>query len=576
MHSLEFTRDRFAICLEPDQAMFRLELRSFVQPLKIAIAVDTLAAEDREESVVWDGVSNRDDCERLSWTARSAIWSKRYHLDVHAEHVEFHAEIQGTGAVDTVRFFDGSATAFGRVFSPEPTFNFRPEFGADGYGQISVNGDADYGGGNFTANPGMLCFAVAAEHVREWLAFGLAVEPGEYLFSEYEYRGGDTFALALTSWGARRLAGSARTARIVMVPGDTAQCALSRYVDVLRAAGLVPTVRREQASWWSRPIVSGWGHQCYQADLWRIRSPAERPPDNAAYTLSTETNYRDLVNRLDAQDLPWGVLVIDARWFLGGGMKDVDVGRWPDLRAFVDSQHRRGRRVLLWWGPWDVQGVPPEQCVQYLPGVGHTRANRPGRVAKFGGDKSGDRLGVDISLPAVRDRIRDQVRKLVGRNGYDVDGFKIDHMAAAPGIYNMAFPEGSTRLFGIEAARSYLGLLHATVKDVKPDALLIGQSPNPYLADVQDMLRIGVGTADRHTVVPEATFGAEMARIVDPEWLIDTNGWPIPSMTAFREYVDVQPTLGVPSLYYTTHLDMTGEPLTAREYLQMRQAWSGL
>ncbi len=605
----EIVREHLRVRYDPASPWIWLDLSSFTQPLQTEISVDVLGEIDRSSSVTWDGLQQHGGCERLSWTAKSTLWSKRYYLDVYAGHVEFHADVHGSGDVESIRFFDaipeagfrphfaltkhfndkgetsareystGSPAAFRRVFCPEPNSYARQEFRSFENAQISVHADLDYCGGNFVANPGLLCFCVAAEPHREWLAFGLAVEPGEYLFSEYEYLGGEDFALNLNSWGARRVDGGFRTPRLVMVPGSTAERALSRYVQVLRQSGVVPRATREQSSWWSRPIVCGWGHQCYQADLFRIRSTPERPRDNAAYTLSTQSNYRDLVERLDAHDLAWGTLVIDACWFLAGGLKNVDNGRWPDLRGFVDAQHRRGRRVLLWWGPWDPEGIPAEQCVRYLPGDRPIRQNRPGRLAKFGTPTLGKKLAVDITLPAVQERIRGQVRQLLGTgpNDYNVDGFKIDHLSAVPGIYGMAFPPGSERLFGIEAARRYLALLYEMVKAVKPDALLIGQSPNPYLADVQDMVRLGDIYAHRpDSVVPEMTFRAGMARIADPGWLIDTDGWPMPSLAAFREYVAVQPTLGVPNLSYVTHLDTTGEALTAEDYGRIRRAWSVL
>lgn len=592
---------------DPGQALVWLDLATFSQPLLAEVSVDTLDAFDRSVSRTWEGVSRSDGRERLSWTVKSTLWSKRYHLDVFARHVEFHAEVRGESAIDSIRFFDaiadegfrehfaltkhfndkgttgagsystGSPVAFRRVFCPEPNSYARQVFLPHEYAQISVNADLDYCGGNFVANPGLLCFAVAADPEQEWLAFGLAVDPGEYLFSEYEYLGGEDFALNLNSWGARQVREGFRTPRIVMVAGPSAEQAIAGYVEVLQERSGGPARREPAPSWWGRPIVCGWGHQCYQADLFRVRSTPERPVDNAAYTLSTQVSYRDIVDRLDAHEVPWGTLVIDARWFLAGGLKNVDEGRWPDLRGFVDAQHRRDRRVLLWWGPWDPEGVPADQCVRYLPGDRGSRQNRPGRLAKFGAPAAGKKLAVDITLPQVRERIRGQVRRLLGPGpaGYDLDGFKIDHLAAVPGVYGMAFPEGSGRLFGVEAARSYLALLYEAAKDVKPDALLIGQSPNPYFADVQDMLRLGdIYTHDPDTVVPEMTFRAEMARIADPSWLIDTDGWPMPSLAAFREYVGVQPTLGVPSLYYVTHLDTTGEALTAQDYARIRSAWS--
>jgi hypothetical protein len=279
------------------------------------------------------------------------------------------------------------------------------------------------------------------------------------------------------------------------------------------------------------------------------------------------------VERLDAFQVPWGTLVIDARWFIAGGLKNVDVGRWPDLRGFIDAQHRRGRRVLLWWGPWNPEGIAAEHCVRYRSAQHPHRLNRPGRLVKFGSYRDSTSLAIDVTLPPVRDMIRAQVRTALGRDGLDADGFKIDQVSAVPGIYGMTFSEGSGRLFGIEALRAYLSLLYETAKEVKHDALLIGQSPNPYLADVQDMLRLGICGGLRDSVVPEVNFGAAMARIADPDWLIDTNGWPIPSLTAFREYIEAQPAIGVPDLCYASHLDTTGEALTVEDYRRIRRVW---
>jgi hypothetical protein len=584
-----------------------LDLATFTQPLRMEISVDTLDAFDRSVSVTWNGVEDASWGQRLSWTAKSTLWSKRYHADVHHRHVEIYAEVNGDGDLDAIRFFDavldadfrphfgltkhfndkgqtsaraysvGSPIAFRKVFCPEPNSYAQQVFPAHEYGQVSVNADLDYRGGNFVANPGLLCFAVAADPAREWLAMGLAVEPGDHLFSEYEYLGGEDFALNLNSWGARRVRGSFTTPRLMLVAGGTAQDAVARYVEVLRESGLAPSVRRDQPAWWSRPLLCGWGHQCYQADLFRIRSTPERPTDNAAHTLSTQANYRDLLDRVDALELPWGTVVIDARWFLAGGLKNVDVGRWPDLGGFVNAQHQWGRRVLLWWGPWDPDGVPADQCIRYEPAEQRGRQNRSGRLAKFGTPVFGKKLAVDISLPSVRERIREQIQLMLSPNGFDIDGFKLDHVSAVPGIYGMAFPPDSGRLFGIEAARQHLALIYETAKEVKPDALVIGQSPNPYLADVQDMLRLGdIYTHRPDSVVPEMTFRAEIARLADPNWLIDTDGWPMPSLAAFREYVDVAPKLGVPSLYYATHLDTTGEALTPADFARLRAVWSGL
>ncbi len=604
---IELCRESFRVTVV-NGGPLRLELQRWSQGLLPTVAVDTIEGFDRLKTISLEGLQQRTDAERITWTERSTLWTKRHHLDVHRDHLLFHSEVLGSGSVDTIRFFDairdadfvehfaltkhfndrgqtcpreystGSPIGFQHVLCPEPNSHARQLVKPFEHAQISVHADLDHRGGNFVANPGLLAFAVTHDLTQEWLVMGLAVRPGEHHFSEFDYLGGDTFALNLNCWGVPHVDGTFYPPAVVLVPGATAEDALNRYVDVLQDSGIVPRPTRREAGWWNRPIVCGWGHQCYQADLFRVRSGPDRPRDNAAYTLCTQLNYRDIVAMLDSHDIPWGTLAIDARWFLAGGLKNLDVGRWPDLRGFIDSVHQRGRRVLLWWSPWDPEGLPDGDCVRYVPGE-DTRQNRPGRLSKFGTPQRGKKIAIDITMPMVRERIRQQVRVALsaGPGCWDADGLKIDHLAAAPGIYGMAFPQGSGRIFGIEAVYQVMALIYEAAKSVKPDALIVGQSPNPYFADVQDMVRLGdIYSHQATTVLPEMRFRAGMARVADPSWLVDSDGWPMPSLSAWREYVREQSGIGVPSLYYLTHLDTTGEPLTAADYALIRSSWCAL
>lgn len=603
-----FERTHYRVRLgQRGEPWFWLDLATFTQPLRLAASVDTLTAFDRDLSLFDYIIEQHGLFERIMWRCQSALWDKTYYLDLYASHVEFYAAVSGTGQVDAIRYFEAitdvefvehfaltkhfndrghtsareysraSPAAFDVVFCPEPNSYARQQFHAHEYAQISVNADLDYCGGNFIANPGILAFAVSAAPEREWLAMGLAVRPGEYLFSEFEYLGGHEFGLRVNSWGARSIAGRMETPRVVLVCGNTAERALEAYIDRITERGWVRRAQKQRIGWWERPIVCGWGHQCYQADLFRVRSPEERGPDNAAYTLSTQANYRDIVDRLDEHQVPWGTLVIDARWFLAGGLKDLDVGRWPDLRGFIDQLHQRDKRVLLWWSIWDTDGLPADECIRYEPAGQPTRQNRSGRLSKFGVPQLGKKLAIDVTLPQVRDRIRQQVRTALGNSSdcLNADGFKIDQVAGAPGLYGMAFPLGSTKLFGIEAAKEIHRLLYECAKDVKYDSLVIGQSPNPYFSEILDMVRLGdIYTHNQHSVIDEMEFRARMVRIADPTWLIDTDGWPMPSLSALREYVSRQPELGVPSLYYVTHLDTTGESIDTEVFATIRSAWA--
>ncbi|MGH3819809.1 MAG: TIM-barrel domain-containing protein, partial [Pseudonocardiaceae bacterium] len=429
---IELCRDRFRVIVTEDEPV-KLGLIGWSQDLLPTVSADIVDGLDRRRSTRLVGLEPSEGGERITWTERSTLWTKNYHLDVYADHLVFRSRLYGRGAVDTIRFFDaiedagfvehfaltkhfndrgqttsreysvGSPIGFRHLLCPEPNSHAQQIVKPFEYAQISAHSDLDYRGGNFIANPGLLAFAMARELDGEWLAMGLAVEPGKHHFSEFEYIGGATFGFRLTCWGVPEAVGMFCPPSVVITTGQTVEDALSSYVTVLHERGLVPRPTRAEESWWQRPIVCGWGHQCYQADLFRVRSSAERLPDNAAYTLCTQLNYRDIVDTLDHHEIPWGTLVIDARWFLSGGHKNVDIGRWPDLRGFIDRLHEQGRRVLLWWSPWAHEGVPETECVQFLPGT-LSPQNRPGRLSKFGAPRPGKKIAVDVTVPEVRER----------------------------------------------------------------------------------------------------------------------------------------------------------------------------
>ena len=105
------------------------------------------------------------------------------------------------------------------------------------------------------------------------------------------------------------------------------------------------------------------------------------------------------------------------------------------------------------------------------------------------------------------------------------------------------------------------------------DGLVITQTPHPAFVDVADMIRLNDMIGGHASVVPQMTFRADVAQAVVPELLIDTDDWRIPSREAWREYLAVKHELGVPSLYYATHIDVTGEALDAADYKALRDAW---
>jgi hypothetical protein len=162
------------------------------------------------------------------------------------------------------------------------------------------------------------------------------------------------------------------------------------------------------------------------------------------------------------------------------------------------------------------------------------------------------------------------VSKMLTPQGYNADGFKIDFTAripSGPGIH----VHGDR--WGLELMKVYLEIIYSEAKKVKPDALIITHAPHPYLADVMDMVRLNDINKNKDAIAA-MTLRARVARIACPDVLIDTDNWPIKDLASWRAYTRLQPELGIPSLYYVTHIDNSLEPLEAQDYQLIREVWA--
>ena len=101
----------------------------------------------------------------------------------------------------------------------------------------------------------------------------------------------------------------------------------------------------------------------------------------------------------------------------------------------------------------------------------------------------------------------------------------------------------------------------------------MSHTPHPYLQDVVDMIRLNDISHGRD-INESMTHRARVAAIACPTISIDTDDWPMPDKDAWRAYTRLQPQLGVPSLYYVTHIDSTGEALDAEDYRLIRESWA--
>jgi len=120
-----------------------------------------------------------------------------------------------------------------------------------------------------------------------------------------------------------------------------------------------------------------------------------------------------------------------------------------------------------------------------------------------------------------------------------------------------------------------LELLYRSTKEVKKEALVITHTPHPYLAPYLDMIRLNDINKGKD-LVKAMTHRKKVTRIACPQALIDTDNWPITNKEDWLAYLEVQPDLGVPALYYSSEIDATHELLTPGDYSRLRNQWKDI
>jgi hypothetical protein len=174
--------------------------------------------------------------------------------------------------------------------------------------------------------------------------------------------------------------------------------------------------------------------------------------------------------------------------------------------------------------------------------------------------------------------LRDVLHELLGPAGLDADGLKIDFTARTPSGHALSAAGAG---WGIALLHQLLSVVYAQAKDAKADALVITQTPHPSFADVTDMVRLNdalrlddPGPIPVDAVVPQMLYRAAVAHAALPDVLIDTDDWAMPDKRTWRQYLELKPSLGVASLYYATHLDLTDEALDDGDYAAVRRVWT--
>ena len=535
---------------------YRLELAANGRSLDFSslLSLSLLSAVDRVDGV--DETLSVSPPELRDGTIvverRSTLWERAWlELRCLETCVEVHTCVRGRGAITDVRLLGGrslipgaplgrvlSGTRLKALFTPNPENGVAP-FRAVGEGAvIGVAGDGEPGRGHWLFTPAPLYLAFGDG---EWIDLALAALVAELRFVELALEtAANGFSLKLDYDGQTPAEGEFRAPALLITPNVPEPYAgLRRHRGDLIARRFAPEpAPRSTPAWWEQPIFCGWGAQCHVAET----------TGGLASDHATQERYDEFLARLEEHGLVPGTIVLDDKWQATYGGNEADTQKWPDLKGWITARHAHGQHVLLWWKAWDPEGLDPELCVR---------------------NPDGDPVALDPSNPAARDELRRIIGRMLSPDGLGADGLKVDFTARTPSGRALSHHGGGA--WGIALLHELLSIVYTAAKEAKPDALVITHTPHPSFVDVTDMIRLNDMTSGE--VVPQMTFRADVVRAACPELPIDTDDWRVPDKRAWRAFLDVKADIGVPSLYYASHLDATGEELDADDYAALRRVW---
>lgn len=497
---------------------------------------------------------------QLQATAASSLWTgRRFEWLFLPDRIEFRQFASGKGALGRSYFLSNgvsnrwdSGTTGGRAwdttiwadryFSPNPNHANQFEFNIAmpqtvGFSDGTKSGsDADFRPeritGIFAPPPLFLAFHLD----KTWTGIGIGARPGDYRFPALEYTGsryaGASFYVDYLGYTAidGEFASPALTFTFAYDPLD----ALAAYTTWLDAQGFSTPATHHDAPWHHLPIFCGWAEQTVESS----------PFGNAPNKLATQANYEKWISVLEQRVLPFGTVVIDDKWQAGYGTFDIDTAKWPDMKAFVAAQHAKGRHVMLWVPLAQADALPDALCIHL----------------------NGKCVGADVGKPEYEAYLRAKIRHLVADIG--IDGFKEDWVDA-PSIAGVPL---TGPYAGIEFVRRFQSILYSETHAAKPDALVETQTVNALFRDSSDVTRLNdIWYATRN--VPEMMrMRARIAHI---------SGWPVldtdnASSTTLKDwwsYMQAQPTIGIPALYFVTRTESTLESPTDAQWSALAGLW---
>jgi hypothetical protein len=493
-------------------------------------------------------------------TATSNLWSdRRFVWRFFSDRIEFQQFASGHGKLGKNYFLSSGvshrwdkgttegllwdATIYAdRYFSPSPNhanqFEFNiamPQILGFSVGRQS-DSEEDFRPeritGIFAPPPLFLAFHMN----KSWTGIGIGAKPGDYQFPALEYTGsryaGASFFVDYM--GYRAIDGDFASPVLAFTFASDPLDALEHFTNWLDRSSFSTHSTTPDIPWHHLPIFCGWAEQTVETIPFGI----------APNTMATQANYEKWIAILEQRALPVGTIIIDDKWQQAYGTFEVDQKKWPDMKGFVAAQHAKGRHVLLWVPVADTDGLPPNLCVMV----------------------QGKCVIADVGKPEYEAYLRPRIQHLVSEIG--IDGFKEDWVGA-PAAPGLPLTGPAT---GIEFVRRFQWILWSEAHASKPDAMVETQTPNALFRESSDLIRLNdIWYATRD--VPEVLrLRARISHISG--WpLVDTDNASSTTLKNWWSYMQAQPSIGIPALYFVSKTEATQETPSPQQWADLANLW---
>jgi hypothetical protein len=309
------------------------------------------------------------------------------------------------------------------------------------------------------------------------------------------------------------------------------------YIDRLFDDGLAkPNTAWEE--WWSGPILCWFSDQIYQYQEDRKTQELVRGEVAMTELYCNDAFLEKCLNFLMEKAIPYKIIIIDYGWFVTCGEWRPHTQRFRTFKATIAKLQAMGKKVLLWYAPY-FAAAQSLNMREHPETAARTPDGKPFERIRLLVERN---YVLDWTHPATRELCKRDFEFMLGPDGLNADGLKIDCTHEATRIENIFHDPawGTGEMAHFKAAT----FMYQAAKAIKPDCCVNTTSGNPLFNGTYDLHRIHDLLEYNTDAYEERAWAALFCRA----GMSDLDDWPSNYFFTVRANLR-KICYGVPSIY---------------------------